>query len=140
MLNLNLIHLFSNFEGNKVVCYCKDPLTEKFYKVINSGVVGHIQESIQEITELDFRRKMAERMHIKRQLNEGMRTGYTVRFNPNNEITFGLDLGDSETPQDLLNKEIQKSLKYSYKDADFYAKNLLKQAFRIYYGEGEDNV
>lgn len=140
MLNLNLIHLFSAFEGNKVVCYCKDALTEKFYKVINSGVVGHIQESIKEITELDFRRKMAERMHIKRQLAKGMGTAYSINFNANNEITFGLDVGDSEAPQNLLNKEIQKSLKYSYEDADFYAKSLLREAFKMYYGEGENNV
>ena len=140
MLNLNLIHLFSGFEGNTVVCYCKDVNTEKLYRVINHGTVGHIQESIKEITELDFRRKMAERMHIKRQLSEGMETGYTVRFNPNSEITFGLDLGDSEIPQEKLVDTLQEYLKCSPMNADAYAKSLLREALKMYYGEGEDNV
>lgn len=136
MLKLNLLHMFTNIIGGNVISYCKDINSEKFYKVINHGTVGHVQEEIQEISELEFRKELTERIHLKRQHSNGMATKYTLDIDKNNEITFGLEDCD---PHEMLVKEIRKSFDYSFEDADFYAQHLLKLGMDLYRKGGDKN-
>ncbi|WP_257675015.1 hypothetical protein [Clostridium felsineum] len=128
---LKLKHLFSNIEGSKVVCYTKDELTEKFYKVTNTGTRRHVMEQIEEISPLEFigkfQERISEKLNPKKQIL-GMPTGWI--FDPESgEVTFEKE---EETPHQKLVEEISKSLNYNAEDADFYAKYLLRTAVEQY--------
>ncbi|URZ15299.1 hypothetical protein [Clostridium felsineum] len=122
---LKLKHLFTNVSEDKVISYCKELTTGKYYKVVNSGDIGRVMEEITEISQDEFTLKFTERIHDK--LNSkskilGM-NGYYFD-NSSNEITFD--------PKEKLVEEISKSLHYDSADSEIYAKYWLKKTVAEY--------
>ncbi|MFL0251375.1 hypothetical protein ACJDT4_13205 [Clostridium neuense] len=131
---LKLKHIFSIIKGDSVVVYSKDLTTKRYYRCTNILVGKDITEEIQEISKLEFRQKLAEQIYKKsKELpSMGMATAYIIDFQPNNEINFEIEKQEKDTPHEKLIKDAQKSLGYSYEDAEFYARKLEEIALNEY--------
>jgi hypothetical protein len=123
---LKLKHLFSIIKNDTVVVYSQDLATKQYYRCTNILVGKDITEEIKNISKLEFRQKLAEQIYEKsKELpSMGMSTAYIIDFQPNNEVNFEIEKQEEDTPHEKLVKDVQKSLEYSYEDAEFYARKL----------------
>lgn len=123
---LKLKHIFSIIKNDSVVVYSQDLATKKYYRCTNILVGKDIMEDIQEVSKFEFRKQLAEQIYEKSKKlpSMGMSTAYIIDFQPNNEVVFEIEKQERNTPHEKLVNEVQKSLEYSYEDAEFYARKL----------------
>lgn len=131
---LKLKHLFSIIKNDSVVVYSQDLTSKQYYRCTNVLVGKDITEEIEGISKLEFRQKLANEIYEKSKglPSMGMSTAYIIDFQPNNEINFEIEKQEKDTPHEKLVKDAQKSLGYSYEDAEFYARKLEEIALNEY--------
>lgn len=131
---LKLKHIFSIIKGDTVVVYSQDLATKQYYRCTNILVGKDITEEIIQIPKLEFRQKLANEIYEKSKglPSMGMSTAYIIDFKPNNEISFKIEKQEKNTPHEKLVNGVQKSLEYSYEDAEFYARRLEEIALNKY--------